>query len=607
MTSLRHKLWLSFGGLLVILLIVTTLSIIVFTQYTTLKRVFHLHYDSLVYSDAMKQALDEIDTHAQRTIWQESANKENMKAAIDRFDLNLSLQFKSIIAPGEAEATEQLAAYWKEYRKDYDAFTATTAKAENYDKRLAPDCERVKKAAQKIYDINVTNLISIDGQVTRTLVTFRNTLLALVIVGTVLAALVIWTATVAILKPLKDLTDSARQIESGNLDLDLSPRSRDEIGKLAGAFNSMASRLREFKQRDQDRLDRTEQTTQLAIDSLPDAVFVIGEDHTVELSNLAARKLFHIEPSRPIAELGLKWLPALYEEVNRGREPVIPQGYHSAIQIFEDGDERFYLPRAVPMLSGDGRQLGVTIILADVTQLRRVDEAKSDLISTVSHELRTPLTSQRLVLGMLVSSVSKQLTANQQRLLTVAKADGDRLFRTIEDLLSISRIESGRMQFQYRQADIREFLLATLEPLAELFKGKAVDLSVNIPAELPAVKIDVVSMRSAVTNLLSNAMKFTPSGGHVSVVVEPGHESVTIRVADTGPGIPVEYRPRIFEKFYRVPVATGPSGAGLGLSISREIVEAHGGTINFVCPDSGGCTFSITLPAHASVRVGAIA
>jgi len=600
MTSLRHKLWLSYGGLVVILLIVTTLSVVVFTQYAMLKRAFHLHYDSLVYSDAMKQALDELDAHAQRTIWQEAANKESVAAPIAQFESNLKWQFQSIIAPGEAEVTDQLDKQWRAYRADYDAFAQANNRADFYNKRLAPDCERLKQSAQKIYDLNIGNLMSMDGQVNRTLVTFRNALLALVIVGTLLATLVVWTASVAIIKPLKDLTDSARQIEAGNLDLDLSTRSKDEIGKLAIAFNSMASRLREFKQRDQDRLDRTEQTTQLAIDSLPDAVFVIGEQHTVELSNLAARKLFRIEPSRPIAELGLKWLPSLYDEVNRGRKPVIPQGYNAAIQLFIDGEERFFLPQAVPMLSQDGRQLGVTVILADVTQLRRVDEAKSDLISTVSHELRTPLTSQRLVLGLLISSISKQLTANQQRLLTVAKADGDRLFRTIEDLLSISRIESGRVQFQYRPIPVRDFVASRIDPLRDLFVEKQLALDVKFADALPTVQIDIAAMGSALTNLLSNAMKFTPPGGTVRVAVGLHDHSVTIEVADSGPGIPSEHRPRIFEKFFRVPDSAGPSGAGLGLSITRDIVEAHNGRVSFVCPDAGGSIFTINLPVHTS-------
>src|SRR5206468_2919975 len=142
-----------------------------------------------------------------------------------------------------------------------------------------------------------------------------------------------------------------------------------------------------------------------------------------------------------------------------------PVGYRSAIQLFIAGEERFLLPKAMPMRSVDGRQVGVTVILVDVTQLQHVDEAKSSLVSTVSHELRTPLTSQRLVLGLLLEAAGPNLPANQRRMLEVAKADSDRLYRTIEDLLSISRMESGRFSFHFRPTDPGEVVRATVDPL----------------------------------------------------------------------------------------------------------------------------------------------
>ena len=407
----------------------------------------------------------------------------------------------------------------------------------------------------------------------------------------------------SILRPLRDFTQSARQIEAGNLDLNLKPRSRDEIGELAEAFNSMTSRLREFKRIDHDRLMRSQQTTQLAIDSLPDAVFVIGPDDTIEISNNSARSYFGIEPGREVSSLGLNWLPPLYQEVKTHNRAVEPRGYKSAIQLFVDGTERFLLPRAVPMLSPDQRQLGVTLILVDVTQLRQVDEAKSSLVSTVSHELRTPLTSQQLLLGLLLTSAGPKMSASQKRMLEVAKADSDRLYRTIEELLSLSRMESGRVNFQFRNVSPREIVVSAVEPLRQLFVDKNLRLSVTAPNDLPVIKADPMAVHSALTNLLSNALKFTPPGGEVVVSADVADTTVAFSVKDTGPGIPREFRPRIFEKFFRVPVPSGPSGAGLGLSITKNIIEAHHGEIEFACPDSGGAVFRFHIPvAHALAR-----
>ena len=600
MTSLRNRLWLGFGSLLLILLFVSALSVIVFTRYShALERVFRENYDSAIYSDAMKASLDQLNTQAQQTIWEQpTAPSVDFAAPAARFQASLDAQLNNCTLPGELDASQHLDALWRQYRANYQRFSDSPGqRAALFEQDLLPKYQELKQVAQHIADMNMPNMVSVDGQAKQTLLDVRRALLILVIVGTVLAALVVWTASVTILRPLEDLTRSARQIEAGNLETNLATRSRDEIGKLAEAFNSMASRLREFKQIDHDRLLRSRQTTQLAIDSLPDAVFVIGPEGTIEISNDAARNYFGIEPGRRVSDLGLNWLPALYEEVMSQHQPVEPQGYKSAIQLFVNGQERFLLPRAVPMLSPDRRQLGVTAILVDVTKLRQVDEAKSSLVSTVSHELRTPLTSQQLLLGLLITTISPLLSPNQRRMLEVAKADSDRLYRTIDDLLSISRIESGRMQYQFRPMPPGEIVRTAVDPLRQLFDEKHLRLHVTIPEDLPLIKADAVAVNSALTNLLSNALKFTPGGGEVNVSVGEDENGVAFSVADTGPGIPPEFRGRIFEKFFRVPVAGGPTGAGLGLSVAKNIIEAHSGHLEFTCPSDGGVIFRFRLPS----------
>lgn len=248
------------------------------------------------------------------------------------------------------------------------------------------------------------------------------------------------------------------------------------------------------------------------------------------------------------------------------------------------------------MLSPDQRPLGVTAILVDVTLLRQVDEAKSSLVSTVSHELRTPLTSQRLLLGLLNSTLGPTLAPKQRQMLEVAKADSDRLYRIIDDLLSISRMESGRVQFQFGAVSARDVVQATVESLAQLFADKKLKLEAIVPDNLPAIRADGPSIQSVLTNLLSNALKFTPSQGRVAVNARPANEGVVFSVSDTGPGIPTEFRDRIFEKFFRVPNSSGTWGAGLGLSISKNIIEAHGGEIEFSCPSGGGTVFRFSIP-----------
>ncbi len=240
--------------------------------------------------------------------------------------------------------------------------------------------------------------------------------------------------------------------------------------------------------------------------------------------------------------------------------------------------------------------IGVTVILVDVTPLRRADEAKSSMVLTVSHELRTPLTGMRMALSLLSGNKFGPVTEQQKSLIATAREDSERLHRIIENLLNISRLEAGRAQLQFRRMKLADMTATALDALRPGFLEKKITVEVNVSPDLPDVNADPLSIGSAMTNLLSNAMKFTPVGGSVRVSGAAMAGEVLLAVADSGPGIPKEYSHRIFEKFFRVPHVNGPTGAGLGLTIAREIIEAHGGQLTFDSQQGAGTTFKIVLP-----------
>jgi two-component system, NtrC family, sensor histidine kinase KinB len=596
MRSLRHRLWLGFGGLLAVLIGVSVLSLIVLTRYSRiLERVFRENYDSVLYCEAMKESLDQLNNRAQQIIWQDAQSPPIDVAAYKNiFSRNLHGELGNITLPGEGDLAHQLSDLWNGYQSKYAEFDPTPAAARQglYRADLLPLYQSMKQVAQQISDMNMSNMVSVDGQVKRTLADVQNALMLLVVTGTLVAFGVVSAASAAILRPLMALTRSARQVESGNLDLHVAVQSRDELGQLAEAFNAMSAKLREFRQQDHERLVRTKETTQLAIDSLPDGVFMIGPAGEIEISNRTARTHFGIEPGLTVAGLKLKWLPPLYDEVRRTGKSTDPQGYQSALQLFDGPDERFLLPRAVPMVGG-----GVTVILVDVTRLHGADAAKSSLVSTVSHELRTPLTSIRMALSLLTGEKFGAASPKQAQLLKAAREESERLYRIVENLLSMSRIESGLTQFALRPAPVQEIITPALDPMRAAYTEKNIQLTVDAPDTLPQALVDPPAVVLALSNLLSNALKYTPSGGQVRLAVAQDGQWIAFTVTDTGRGIPPEFTGRIFEKFFRVPQPEGPTGAGLGLSIAREIIDAHGGTIGLLASGNGGSTFRFTLRA----------
>jgi signal transduction histidine kinase len=369
--------------------------------------------------------------------------------------------------------------------------------------------------------------------------------------------------------------------------------NEDEVGQLAAAFNVMTERLRTTRRQDLERLARTRQTVQRAIDSLRDAIIVLNQDGEVELTNRAAMDVFGLAPSA----IAPPWLVSLHARALAAGRQWEPEGYASAMQKFIGGKEHFFLPHAVPLHGEDGTTVGVTVVLADVTNLRAVDEAKSDLVATVSHELRTPMTSVRMAVHMLAEETFGVLRPEQRELLKTACDNSDRLHGIIENLLGISRIESGRVTLKLEPMRAWAIVSGSIALLEASFEDAEIRLvRVDSPTDT-MVMADVSCVGHVLANLLSNALRHTSRGGEVRVSYQ--QEAVIVRfvVADNGVGIAAEDLPRIFDKFYRVSRSSGPEGAGLGLTIAKEIVEAHGGTIGAESELGKGTTFSFTLQA----------
>jgi len=601
MMNLRTKLLLGFGALLALLLVVSALSIVVILGYTqAIDVVLHQNYDSVIYGQKMREAVDVLTFQAQGVAYagaeQDAAFQAEQAKAKKLFDENLAKENHNITLSGEGAAADDVGKKWQHFQQQLKDLLASPNSGE-MQRRYAGLLEsrnNVNAAAQQIIDMNLINLISVDGETKswarRSLTALCVLLAAGLLLGTVLIAFVgRW-----ILQPLRSLTRSVHDIESGNLNTVLPVRSKDEIGQLTEAFNSMATNLREFRRTDQAKLLRTQQTTQLAIDSLPDAVAVISPEGQIDLANGTARRLFNLLPGTAVATLNHEWLMELFKWVRDQKRPQEPQGYEHALQVFDNGTERFFLPHGIPVQDGS-RLVGVTLVLIDVTRLRQIDEMKSSLVSTVSHELRTPLTSIRLANHLLLSDRIGELNAKQTEVALEARDNADRLQRIIENLLDMSRIESGRTPFEFAPISPHELAVESADQVRIAAQDKGVELAVDVGVDLPKVHADRSRIGHVLGNLLNNALRYTPAGGKVTLSAEAEKDQVVFRVADTGTGIPTAYLGRVFERFFRVP-GQNNTGVGLGLAIAREIVAAHRGAIGVESQEGVGTTFHFTLP-----------
>jgi signal transduction histidine kinase/HAMP domain-containing protein len=618
MFGLQQKLVLGFGGLLAILVIISALSIARLDRYSrTLETIFRENYDSVTYGQSMREAIDALDEDAQTILFPQSSPVPHaQKSVADRqaqFQFNLEKERGNTTLPGERELAESIPPLWKKYQAVHTRLISQSPDAGQslaiYRDELRPLSRQIKAKAQQVIDINLRNTQTADGQAKQTALAAKRAMYGLLAAGIGLAAVFVLVMSRNMLQPLRALTKSAREIERGNLDLVVKVRSRDEVGQLAEAFNAMAAKLREFRRTDQAKLARTERTTQLAVNSLPEAVAIVGPEGRVELANQMARRFFALEPGADVSSLPAIGLAELYRLAEREGRTIEPQGYEGAIQVFDPGgQERFFLPQAVPILDEDHNLLGVTLLLADITNLRRIDEMKSGMLSVVSHELKTPLTSIRMAVHLLLEERLGALNAKQLEILTAAREDSDRLNQIIENLLDMGRLHAGRVAMNFESVQPERLATDAVAAIEAAYADKGVRLTVEVPADLPPVLADVERLEHVFANLLGNALKYTPSGGEVTVgaarAVDDQADEVQFTVADNGPGIAREHLPRLFERFFRVPGQAGSSGVGLGLAIAKDIVEAHGGRVWVESEPGKGSRFSFTVRTAGATTNG---
>jgi signal transduction histidine kinase len=250
------------------------------------------------------------------------------------------------------------------------------------------------------------------------------------------------------------------------------------------------------------------------------------------------------------------------------------------------------------MKNSDSSIQGVAIVLQDVTRFQFIDSLKTNLVSTVSHELKTPLTSVRMALHVLMERKIGPLNDEQTELLDTARDDAERLLRTINNLLDMTRFEEGRQGLQVEAARPEDLVSAAAEDFASAAAAGKVQVNMEIEPNLPAVSVDRQRIVHVFRNLLNNALKFSKAGGIITIrarrrVRDP--EIVRFSVIDQGPGVQTEYQAKVFQKFFRVP-GQQKTGAGLGLSIARQIVEAHEGRIGVLSTPGSGSEFFFDLP-----------
>ena len=574
------------------------------------RRIISNNYDSVVAAQEMKESLERQDSAALFALLgaREKAIAQ-LREHRTRFDANFQKAANNITEVGEPEAIEAIRRDRDIYYQMFDGFMNRVVGSENargeelaerneYFTRLEPQFNKLRAECEHLLQLNQRAMLGkSEAAAGVAQLWFYRTLL---IAGALIAASTLLAFFLAnrIVEPLRQLTASTAKMAGGDLNAKVSVSSRDEVGVLAAEYNRMAERIRQLRSSDMGKLLVAQQTTEAAIDSLYDPVIVTDGEGCVTKLNPAAEEIFGSEnenTGRHVGEVARdSRIAGAVAEALESQRPVAGEGMSSVLPLAVDGSERAFRLRTTPMRDNGHHLLGAVTILEDITHLREIDRLKSEFIATASHELRTPLTSVQMGVHLLLEGALGDLTDQQNEVLQACRQDCERLDKLMRDLLDLSKIEAGESQPQLAAISARDLLTTAVEELRPKVEAKDLRLSVDAPVDLPWVLIDRLQIERVISNLVINALRHTKNG-EIKINAEQRDNHVAISIGDTGSGIPTEYLPHIFDKFVQVPDApTG--GAGLGLTISKSIVEAHGGQISVQSQVGRGSTFTFTLP-----------
>lgn len=422
---------------------------------------------------------------------------------------------------------------------------------------------------------------------------------SVVLLSALLGILMTYTLTGS----LRRLKQGAQRLANGDFSRQIPVTSHDEIGETAQAFNTMAERLRESYH----RLSVETERDRVLLESMGEGVLAVDEKGAIVIVNTQAGQLLELEETEKLTGRAVHEVVTLLDTKDKplpdAQLPIMQaletrQAVHDIYAFRKSGGVKVALDITATPVLVESRTVGAIMNLRDVTKEKEIDRMKTEFISLASHQLRTPLSAIRWFSEMLLSGDAGELKPDQAEFARNISDSTDRMIALVNALLNISRIESGRIMIDPKPTDLRELVSGIVNDLKAKTSEKEQMLIISVHEDLPKINLDPRLIGQVYLNLLTNAIKYTPKGGEISVFISKKGDEVISQVTDNGYGIPKEQQGRIFQKFFRASNAAKveTDGTGLGLYLIKAVVESSGGKIWFESEEGKGTTFWFSMP-----------
>jgi two-component system, NtrC family, sensor histidine kinase KinB len=572
--KIKAKLVLGIGVLFSMIVLLTGMSgLFIYRLSRDTKNILVANYNTLDYSRKMLIALN---------------NGISGKEQTTLFETNLAKQQNNITEIGEKELTEKLTS-------DFERL-----KALSYDSAI------VRSIRQDITDIMLLNMQAIQTKSNIAEATADNSIFWVSLVGAgcfIIAFILLVNLPGNIANPIKELTKSIQEIAQQNYSERVYFEERDEFGELATSFNTMAQKLEEYQASNLDKLMIEKKRIETLINNMRDPVIGLDDKKRILFMNSEALKITSLQlkdvMGKRIQDIAVQNdlvrslivdLFVISSDATKKKEP---------LKIYADNKESYFEKELIPINiipTGEKQEIsiGIVILLQNITPYKELDFAKTNFIATVSHELKTPISSIKMSLQLLENKQIGNLNEEQENLVDSIKDDAGRLLKITGELLNMTQVESGSIQLSVVPCNSKEIVEWALQANKIAAEQKNVKLQFEADIFLSNVLADSEKTSWVLTNLISNAIRYSHENSTVFIGIKKEHEKIKFRVTDNGQGIAPQYINKIFDRYFRIP-GTKKEGTGLGLNISKEFIEAQGGTIEVKSELGAGSTFTVSL------------
>jgi len=572
---MKIKAKLTFGvGLLFILIV--ALAVISGWYVNQLKRdtnnILVANYNTLLYSRNMLLALEDISKDA---------------AAIDTFQNNLTLQMGNVTEIGEIERTNLIVKHFNSLKNKPD------------------DAQLSSSIRKDITELMRLNMDAISRKSNIADETARRAILIISFTGALcflIAVILLVNLPSNIANPIRELTESIKEIAGQNYSKRVNFGGHNEFGDLARSFNTMAEKLEEYSDSKLEKILKGKKRIETLIDNMHDPVIGIDENKKVLFANDEALNISGLRKEDFIGKAvqDIAVINDLIRDIIKDIFLPAPKSNKAEqLKIYADGKESYFEKEVidiniVPTGETDIKFIGQVILLRNITPFKELDLAKTNFMGTVSHEFKTPISSIQMGVQLLENEKVGVLNGEQKDLINGIKDDTDRLLKITGELLNITQVESGSIQINLLPSEIKPIIEYAVNANKSAADNKNIQIAIEMDEDASTAVTDSEKSAWVLTNLISNAIRYSYENSKISIKTERENNQVKFSVSDTGQGIQPQYLKKIFERYFRIP-GTKKEGTGLGLSISKEFIEAQGGGIWVESEYGAGSTFYFTL------------